>query len=184
MFKVEQDIYRQEGINWKQCKYVDNQKTIEMIDHDKNTSVFKLLDEQFVRREAGNDRDLFESIYGRLHPTNQKAIYAPPHDRHSAEKFTIMHFAGEVTYTVTDFVEKNKDSQSNTINQTLAASKNPIIALLYGSKTQATGQKMQGNTLSRQFKSQLNELVQTLSLSEPRYVRCIKPNNNYSAVEF
>lgn len=30
----------------------------------------------------------------------------------------------------------------------------------------------------------MNELIKTLSESNPRYVRCIKPNNNFSPDEF
>ena len=185
MFKLEQEIYNREGIDWKNCSYQDNQRTIDMIDHDKKISIFQLLEEQYRRGDAGSDQELFHGISNRLNQANQQEVYPPEKDPYSKTRFTIRHFAGEVTYTVTDFVEKNKDSKSEFINQTLAQSGNKLIASLYSNKVDNGGsQKIGGFTLCKQFKGQLNKLVETLSMSEPRYVRCIKPNNTYSPIEF
>lgn len=43
---------------------------------------------------------------------------------------------------------------------------------------------LKGNTLSNQFRLQLNELISTLKESSPRYIRCIKPNSKFSPTEF
>ena len=40
-----------------------------------------------------------------------------------------------------------------------------------------------GDSLSSQFIEQLNSLIQTLQESSPRYIRCIKPNSNFSPDE-
>ena len=48
----------------------------------------------------------------------------------------------------------------------------------------AKGQGIAGQTIAKQFAEQLSELISTLSESNPRYVRCIKPNNNFSCTEF
>ena len=39
------------------------------------------------------------------------------------------------------------------------------------------GAKLGGNSLSNQFREQLNDLINTINESVPRYVRCIKPNS-------
>ena len=43
---------------------------------------------------------------------------------------------------------------------------------------------MKTKTIAKQFSESLNELIKTLSESNPRYVRCIKPNNNFSSEQF
>ena len=48
-----------------------------------------------------------------------------------AAQFIVVHYAGQVTYDIEGFVEKNKDAVSNLITETLAASKASIIASIY-----------------------------------------------------
>ncbi len=47
----------------------------------------------------------------------------------------------------------------------------------------AAPNKLQSDSLSKQFKKQLDELMKMLSQSNPRYVRCIKPNPNKKPLE-
>ncbi len=46
------------------------------------------------------------------------------------------------------------------------------------------GGGLKGNSLSNQFRSQLNELLVILKESSPRYIRCIKPNSRFSPSHF
>jgi myosin heavy subunit len=47
-----------------------------------------------------------------------------------------------------------------------------------GSNVKESGpNKIQTDSLSKQFKKQLDELLKMLSQSNPRYVKCIKPNS-------
>jgi myosin heavy subunit len=45
--------------------------------------------------------------------------------------FIISHYAGDVIYDVEGFVEKNKDSVSKVIEETLKASKSALLAELF-----------------------------------------------------
>ena len=48
-----------------------------------------------------------------------------------APEFIIIHYAGEVTYEITGFVEKNKDSVSKLFDEALQVSKSPLIRELF-----------------------------------------------------
>ena len=95
--------------------------------------------------------------------------------------FSIQHFAGKVEYHIDKFLEKNKDSVSPLIESVLANSSNSILMKnfkdLISEGVDSQDSKTKGNSLAFQFKDQLNELMKVLNVSSPRYVRCIKPNN-------
>ena len=100
------------------------------------------------------------------------------------KQFIVCHYAGEVTYEIEGFVEKNKDAVSNLIQEVLAGSKQSIIAGIYKPLFEEQQSKksssLKGNSLSNQFRSQLATLIVTLRKSSPRYIRCIKPNNKFT----
>ena len=58
MFTLEQEEYKQEGIEWQSIAFKDNQHTIGMIEEARAPSVFKLLDEQFMLQARGTDKNL------------------------------------------------------------------------------------------------------------------------------
>jgi myosin heavy subunit len=47
------------------------------------------------------------------------------------QQFIVCHFAGEVTYDVEGFVEKNKDSVSEIITECLSSSSLALIKSIY-----------------------------------------------------
>lgn len=65
------------------------------------------------------------------------------------------HYAGQVTYDVEGFVEKNKDAVSNLITESLAKSKASLISSIYKPIYEETVVKkasLKGNSLSNQFR--------------------------------
>ena len=105
-----------------------------MIEGDKGPSIFKALDEQFMLKQSGSDDKLYEAIFARISQMYTGLVKKPANDKYTTTKFAISHFAGDVTYTVTDFVEKNKDSQNDIITKTLAECKHPIVNTIYADK--------------------------------------------------
>ncbi|MBA0738934.1 hypothetical protein Gogos_012247 [Gossypium gossypioides] len=103
--------------------------------------------------------------------------------------FTVSHFAGEVTYDTTGFLEKNRDLlhldsiqllssclchlprifASNMLNQ----SEKPVVGPLH----KAGGADSQKLSVATKFKGQLFQLMQRLESTTPHFIRCIKPNN-------
>jgi myosin heavy subunit len=47
------------------------------------------------------------------------------------KSFLVCHYAGEVEYEISSFNEKNKDTVSDVINDTLFASKSELLSMLF-----------------------------------------------------
>ena len=96
----------------------------------------------------GNDEGFFRSINTMLR--NHKSFKGP--QKMGQQQFSVCHFAGDVTYDIDGFVEKNKDSVSEIITECLANSSQTLVKSIYLEKMQLTegNQKasIKGNTLS------------------------------------
>jgi myosin V len=142
-----------------------------------------LLDEQFMMQASGNDTNLLKNCNTML---SSNRSYKRP-DKLGAQQFIVAHYAGNVTYDIDGFVEKNKDSVSSLISDCLAKSKNNIVGFIFNDillKEYGQSGGLKGNSLSNQFRAQLTKLITTLKKSAPRYVRCIKPNSKFSPDQF
>uniref|UniRef100_A0A672S5Q9 Myosin VIIA n=1 Tax=Sinocyclocheilus grahami TaxID=75366 RepID=A0A672S5Q9_SINGR len=75
------------------------------------------------------------------------------------------------------FLEKNRDSLHSDIIQLMHSSKNKFIKQIFQADV-AMGMetRKRSPTLSSQFKRSLELLMRTLSVCQPFFVRCIKPN--------
>ena len=113
--------------------------------------------------------------------TSTKSAYFV-RNRRSPLEFTVKHFAGDVMYNATNFMEKNKDALADSLLNLLQTS---TIQLLVTSDesaaaASAAGAKKSDNrlTLAAKFKNDLDSLMSTLRLTSPHFIRCIKPNND------
>jgi len=89
--------------------------------------------------------------------------------------FLIHHFAGPVIYTVTDFIDKNRDALFGHLYDAMAASSSTVMLELYPPRGEVGG-KSGSMTVSNKFLGQLTSLVAMLKESSTRIVRCIKPS--------
>lgn len=94
--------------------------------------------------------------------------------------FGIKHYAGEVMYTVSGILEKNKDSVAEEMIELMKASRDPWVSRIFADKVEVEkpkpGRPMGGGsktTAATYFKNQLTSLVNTLGETSPHYVRCI-----------
>lgn len=178
IFKMEQEEYMREKIDWSQVSFKDNKDIIDLIDNPQK-SIFSLLDSQgFIKNT--NDRKLKDTIYANLIENKSLVL-----NKKRPDSLIIKHYAGEVEYNITGFIEKNDDQLNNDIVEAFEISKNKLIKYLFKKvvvetkkeKEKVGPNKLQSDSLSKQFKKQLDELIKMLSQSNPRYVKCIKPNN-------
>lgn len=125
-----------------------------------------LLDEE-CRLGNATDDSLINKMHQNLskHPNYQ----APKREK---TKFLVNHYAGEVSYEIAGFLEKNRDSLSEDLIELGKSSQNEFIQKLF--KEDVPGQVKK--TVGAQFREQVNSLMNTLAATSPHYVRCIKPN--------
>jgi myosin heavy subunit len=91
-------------------QFEDNQPTLDLLEL-KVTGIFSMIDEE-ISVPKGSDESLLSKIFQKhqSHRSLQRAK-AKIH-KNIQECFVVVHYAGEVAYNVTGFLEKNKDSLS------------------------------------------------------------------------
>jgi len=179
MFVLEQEEYAKEGIVWEMMSFgADLQATIDLI--DKPMGIFSMLEEECVVPK-GTDTTYKEKLYAQhlgKHPSFGKP--KPSKSKYEAH-FDLHHYAGTVSYSVTGWLDKNKDP----INEYVAGmfktqNKNALLSYLFqdigAEDTTQKGSKKGSQTISANHREQLNRLMKTLGATHPHFVRCIIPN--------
>ncbi|KAI8995909.1 hypothetical protein BC832DRAFT_315495 [Gaertneriomyces semiglobifer] len=189
--KSEQEDYQKEGIEWTVIEFFNNQIICELIEA-RNRGIIALLDEECnmpgfptpqTLLHKLNDNIMQHSHYdsrakqSRAKQTQNSTAITLPHNA-----FVLKHYAGEVTYTVDTFLERNVDMLWQDVVSCIQKSKRQIVRdmfapqdLVEGSLLVAGGAR-RPRTLATQFQSSMTSLVQNLTLKSPFYIRCIKPN--------
>uniref|UniRef100_A0A8C4U5C6 Myosin VIIA n=1 Tax=Falco tinnunculus TaxID=100819 RepID=A0A8C4U5C6_FALTI len=190
VFKLEQEEYNLENINWQHIEFTDNQDALDMI-AIKPMNIISLIDEE-SKFPKGTDATMLHKLNSQ-HKLNTN--YIPPKNNYETQ-FGINHFAGIVYYETKGFLEKNRDTLHGDIIQLVHSSKNKFIKQIFqadvamvmqaGEDLYSQGGVFLGRsgrftrkrspTLSSQFKRSLELLMRTLSVCQPFFVRCIKPN--------
>ncbi|KAK6024617.1 hypothetical protein OSTOST_09572 [Ostertagia ostertagi] len=98
------------------------------------------------------------------------------------DEFRVTHYAGDVTYSVNGFMDKNRDTLFQDLKRLLFNSKSGLLHSLFpdGSKS-VTEVNRRPPTAGYLFKNSMLTLVAQLASKEPHYIRCIKPNEEKSS---
>ncbi|KAH9771774.1 Myosin-1 [Citrus sinensis] len=180
LFKLEQEEYIQDGIDWAKVDFEDNKDCLNLFEK-KPLGLLSLLDEESTFPN-GTDLTFANKLKQHL---NSNPCFRGERDK----SFTVSHYAGEVIYDTTGFLEKNRDllhldsiellsSCSCHLPQIFASnmlsqSNKPVVGPLY----KAGGADSQKLSVATKFKGQLFQLMQRLESTTPHFIRCIKPNN-------
>lgn len=191
MFSLEQRLYTSEGINWSHITWQDNQHIIDSLDK-RPLGLFCLVDSECLMPQS-TDSSLFTKILNNFR--SSKVIYKA--SRFGNTDFGVAHYAGEVVYSVETFLMKNTDKLSKDVVSLFKNSEVELVRRLFtdprfappeqapargaGARSARRGSRQeerqrQNVTVSMMFREQLERLVEDLNKTNPRYVRCIKPN--------
>ncbi|KAJ1263831.1 hypothetical protein BS78_09G217000 [Paspalum vaginatum] len=176
VFKMEQEEYNREQIDWSYIEFVDNQDVLDLIEK-KPGGIIALLDEACMFPKCTHE-SFSQKLYEKFR--NSKRFSKP---KLSRTAFTIQHYAGEVTYQSDHFLDKNRDYVVVEHQELLNASKCSFVSGLFPSVLEENT-KASKSSIATRFKWQLQELMETLSSTEPHYIRCIKPNNHLKPTTF
>ena len=172
IFRLEQEEYAREGIAWKMIDYPDNTDTIKLIS-GRPVSIFTLLDQE-ITVAGGNDRSYIEKLERNFKSNDRFNMSSK---MKVDGRFTVCHYAGDVSYNTDGFCYKNKNTNSNEIIKLFESSKLNIFKSIT-----KRGMKVKRKTsISRSFCKSLSSLVKMISKTDTHYIRCIKPNNKNTA---
>ncbi|KAB2625769.1 myosin-8, partial [Pyrus ussuriensis x Pyrus communis] len=177
VFKMEQEEYTKEEIDWSYIEFIDNQDILDLIEK-KPGGIIALLDEACMF-----PRSTHETFSQKLYQTfkDHKRFNKP---KLSPTDFTICHYAGDVTYQTEFFLDKNKDYVVAEHQALLSASKCSFVSGLFPLLPEESAKQSKFSSIGSRFKQQLQSLLETLSAIEPHYIRCVKPNNQLKPAIF
>ncbi|CAH1958783.1 unnamed protein product [Acanthoscelides obtectus] len=186
MFVLEQEEYQREGIEWAFIDFgMDLAACIELI--EKPMGILSILEEESMFPKATDKT--FEEKLNTNHlgksPNFQKP--KPPKPGQQAAHFTLGHYAGNVPYNITGWLEKNKDPLNDTVVDLFKKGTNALVQEIFSDHPGQTGaaaaekgaKRAKGSsfqTVSSLYREQLNNLMTTLRSTQPHFVRCIIPN--------
>ena len=190
IFMVEQRAYEAEGVSVSEIEFDNNDVTLALLEG--RGGVIEMMDEEILVPK-GSDEGFLSKLVTR-------------HEKHARftrivkvrSTFGVKHYAGDVSYDVTGFLEKNKDTLQVEFIALTKASSDAFVASLFqenakkaeGAAAGAEGgggrrpppRRKRGGanhktTLATMFKTQLASLVTIMEECAPQFVRCVKPNH-------
>lgn len=179
LFKLEQEEYVEDGIDWAKVEFEDNQDCLNLFEK-KPLGLLSLLDEEST---FPNATDLTFANKLKQHLDTNSCFRGE-----RGKAFAVRHYAGEVAYDTSGFLEKNRDllhmdsiqflakcklSIPQTFASKMLAQSDNIESIPYRPSV-ADSQKL---SVAMKFKGQLFQLMQRLESTTPHFIRCIKPNN-------
>merc|ERR1712183_578384 len=186
MFVVEQEEYVKEGIDWVMVDFgMDLAAAIIMF--EKPMGIWAILEEESLFPKA-TDKSFEEKLKASL---GKLPVFLKPQSKTDPRAhFAISHYAGIVSYNVTNWLEKNKDPVNDTVVEIFKSTSSiQLLPHLWrdhpGQPTTAPkdeGKKKKkgggGKTVSSVYLVSLTELMNTLHSCEPHFVRCLVPNTH------
>merc|ERR1719195_2249409 len=189
MFVVEQELYQSEGLDVAMQDFgMDLIACIIMF--EKPMGIWSILEEEsnFPKATDKSFEDKIKAQHLGKSANMAKAKSSTDPNAH----FAIIHYAGTVSYNVTGWLEKNKDPVNDTVVDVLKRGSCELMKLLWfdhpgqsappdeGKKKKKKGG---GKTVSSVYLVQLADLMGTLNITEPHFIRCIVQNTHKKPLE-
>eukprot|EP00047_Mylnosiga_fluctuans_P003550 m.229694 g.229694 ORF g.229694 m.229694 type:complete len:1076 (-) comp11945_c0_seq1:83-3310(-) len=175
--KAEQEEYQNEGIKWTPIEFFNNKVVCDLVEEKaRPPGVMCVLDDVCATLHSqgdGADQKFLEKLNAAFQGHQHLAFWN--------RGFTVIHYAGEVSYEVEGFCERNRDVLFPDILTLLQGSSERFVVDLFPDDPNPVdkhGRQKKAATAGGKIRSQANDLVEALMKSTPHYLRCIKPNEN------
>ncbi|GMH55700.1 hypothetical protein TL16_g01972 [Triparma laevis f. inornata] len=200
VFVLEKQRYEEEGLKVASIAFQDNQPVIDLVSK-KPEGLFFILEEHGMMNRKPDNKALLSTFHQRheKHTNYGKTRFG------GGDEFIVKHFAGDVTYNINNFIEKNNDSLNEQLLAIMSnseldfvkevftieaveaagAGKKDVFDLPNPPERQSVSRARQGTrvsafaqkqTVSSKFRAQLERLVEQLQATTPHYIKCVKPN--------
>jgi dachs protein len=202
IFKSSIESCRDEGIVCEsEIDYVDNVPCIDLIS-SLRTGLLSLLDSECSMRGTSESYVAKIKVQHRSSPRLQQSHI----EQFDSRMFTIHHFSGHVVYDASNFLDTNRDIISDDLVSVFYKHNCQFgfATHLFGAELRALyshenvprgtwfriaptshtdllndGERLEPvSTLTQDFHTRLDNLLRTLVMSRPHFVRCIKSNSN------
>ena len=193
IFQMEQDIYKQEQIQWSFIDYPDNSMCLDLIQRSSDGIMVSVDDE--IRIPGGSDQGLANKLVKQL---GQHPCFESSNTQRARMQFTIKHYAGPVSYCVETFCDKNNDALPSSITE-LFTHASPFVKLItnrsyvhqltrhssYDSSSASNESKAASSTsVLSKFQMQLASMIESIEETSPHFIRCLKPNDQNAPNDF
>ncbi|XP_062874427.1 unconventional myosin-Ih, partial [Trichomycterus rosablanca] len=183
--KAEQEEYEAEGIEWEPVQFFNNKIICDLVEA-KHSGIISVLDDECLMPGDATDLTFLEKMEEKMghHPHFVTYNLAEKRTRKTLERgdFRLLHYAGEVTYCVVGFIDKNNDLLYRHIKEAMRQSKNPIVRQCFISDE--VDSRRRPETVATQFKNSLQGLAEILMAKQAWYVRCLKSNDDKQPGKF
>ncbi|XP_065890245.1 unconventional myosin-Ic-like [Dysidea avara] len=177
--KSEQEEYFQENIEWEPVEYFNNKIICDLVE-EKHKGIIAILDEECLRPGEVSDDTFLErlckGVGNHAHFISHQTTDYEGRKTLARNEFRLCHYAGDVTYCITGFVDKNNDLLYRDLKEAMSGSSNVVLKDIF--TLEELQSKKRPPTAATQFKTSLAELMVILMSKQPSYVRCIKPNDD------
>ncbi|WAR28876.1 MYO16-like protein, partial [Mya arenaria] len=192
LYREQQDCLL-EGVPLVDVTYNNNQAILDLF-LERPTGLLAILDEESNFPKA-TDKSLASKLHTNVGKKHNR-YYKTPRD--SGLRFSIIHYAGCVTYDVAGILEKNRDTLPNSIiarqqRTTIKKVASPFefFKKLKGGNKEGkkagktvSVEKKGPSTMAYHFRNSLADLINKLQSAKPHFVRCIKPNTSKKPLTF
>ena len=129
VLKQEQEEYKKEGIEWQHIEYFNNAIICNLVEEN-HKGILAIVDEACLNVGKVTDEMLLESMDNKLsdhkHYLSRRKCPSDKTLVHHRD-FRVKHYAGDVSYSIIGFLEKNKDTLFQDFKRLLFNSSNPVI---------------------------------------------------------
>jgi len=177
--KAEQDEYIAEGVQWDPIDYFNNKIICDLIDQ-KRVGIVATLEEESIKPGEKSDERWLETMAKTIGKHDHFKASTGMRDKSiPSNAFKLVHYAGDVVYTVDGFLDKNTDTLFQDLARLMYTSKNAALKDCFPEGDESTwkGAKKRPLTAGRIFTNSMAEMIKILNSKTPSYIRCIKPND-------
>jgi myosin-1 len=167
--KEEQEEYRAEGIQWEEVSYFNNKICCDLIESQKPAGLLRILDD-VCTMPMGTDEKFLQQAAD-THAANEHFVPFL-----QQQMFNIRHYAGDVSYAIDGFLDKNRDTLFYDHIDLCGVSTNTVLASVFPEANQVDRDKKRPTTAGFKIKQSIGDLVGELQKCKMHYIRCIKVN--------